>query len=161
MVLCGVVGMAIAMAVHMLWNGVLVAGSMLGAGEYFMLFNLAFFPIELLMTFTVFQICLWDESRTIRIELEEEASDGVLAKGHPALLASWFNRLWPRWVPNGLNADRYIATATGLAMRKSQVKLLGPRVTSFYLDEVERLRTQLKRLHDRSTDANQSDRSSA
>lgn len=145
----GLVGLIIAMMVHMLWNGVLVAGEMYGSGEYFMMFNLIVFPFEFLLTFFVFQLCLWDESRTIRFELEEEVRAGNLASGHPALLASWTNRSWPRWVPAGLDRDRYIATATALATRKAQVKLMGDRASHFYVDEIERLREQLKRLTDR------------
>jgi len=146
MVGCGVAGLLTAMGVHMLWNGVLVAGELYGAGEYSMVFNLVVFPFEFLVTFLVFQVCLWDESKTIRIQLEDEVQRGVIASGHPSLLASWINRSWPRWVPAGLEPQRYIATATALATRKAQVELLGHRVTHFYTDEVDRLRTQLTRL---------------
>ncbi len=114
-----------------------------------MMFNLIVFPFEFLVTFAVFQICLFDESRTIRFELEEEAARGVIPVNHPALLASWRRRLFPDWVPRGIDRDRYIATANNLATRKSQVRLMGPRAPDFYADEVERLRTQLRRLHQR------------
>ena len=108
--------------------------------------DLALFPAEVLMVFGVFQVCLFEESMTIRRELREEADAGRIPFEHPAILASWLRRLLPGWVPPGVDHELYVQTATSLAMRKCQIRQMGTRAPEFYRDEVDRLRRQLEKL---------------
>jgi RsiW-degrading membrane proteinase PrsW (M82 family) len=142
-----VVGLALAMGIHALWNGVLTAGDLGGFGDQALTVNLVLLPIEVLGVLAIWQLCLWEESRTIRRELDEEALGGRLPGGHPERLSSWWSRAWVTdWIPPGVNRALYLDTATSLAIRKSQVRLMGPGAPAFYRDEVDRLRQQLVRV---------------
>ncbi|MBA2321627.1 MAG: PrsW family intramembrane metalloprotease [Deltaproteobacteria bacterium] len=114
------VGIPLAMAIHGLWNGILTAGDLGGFGDQALDVNLILLPLEVLGVLAVWQLCLWEESRTIRRELAEEASGGRLPAGHPERLASWWSRAWVTdWIPPGVDRALYLDTATSLAMRKS------------------------------------------
>jgi protease PrsW len=137
------VGLAMAMAVHATWNGLTTLSDLEGGGS-FMLLNFVLFPTELFAVFVVFQVCLLDESFTIRRELRDEAAQGHLPAAHADILSSWWKRLVPSWsLPAGLDHQLYVQTATALAMRKRQVRQMGRSVPDFYRDEVDRLRQQL------------------
>lgn len=139
----GVVGMGLAMAVHALWNGLITLSELTG-GEGLFFADLIVFPLEVIVVFIVFQICLLEESWTIERELIEEARNGRMPESHPKILASWLKRLSTRWVPEGVDHDLYVQTATSLAMRKKQVRQMGAHTPAFYRDEVDRLRRQLE-----------------
>lgn len=146
-VLAGTAGLAVAMAVHALWNGILTIGELQARGDQALMLDLVVFPFEVLAVFGLFQLTLWDESRTIRRELEEEAAGGRLPAGHPGHIASWWSRNFTSdWLSPKLDRAMYLETATTLAIRKSQLRLMGPRATPFYRDEVDRLRGQLARV---------------
>lgn len=143
--LSGIGGLALAMLVHGLWNGLITVGEYTGGDTPFLL-DLFLFPMEVLSVFVVFQICLWDESLTIRRELMEEAAEGRIPTEHAEILASWFRRLFTGWVPKGVDHALYVQTATSLAMRKRQVRQMGSHAPEFYRDEVDRLRRQVELL---------------
>lgn len=138
----GLTGLALAMAIHAIWNGLITMSGLTG-GEGFFTADLILLPIEVLAVFAVFQICLFEESAIIRRELSEEAAAGHLPAEHPRILASWLRRLSRQWVPPGVNRDRYVQIATSLAMRKKQVRQMGRRTPDFYRAEVQRLRSEL------------------
>lgn len=139
-------GLGAAMAVHATWNGLLTLAEVVG-GTWPVLLDYALFPAEVLTVLVVFELCLLDESRTIRSELEEEVATGRVPADHPRILASWFRRLFPGSLlgPGGDHA-LYVQTATALAKRKRQVRQMGDRAPEFYRDEVDRLRRQLEGL---------------
>jgi protease PrsW len=141
----GFTGLLLAMMVHALWNGLITVGEVTG-GDLPFLLDLLLFPIEVLTVFIVFQVCLWDESLTIRRELLEEAAQGRIPMEHAEILASWFRRLFAGWVPKGVDHALYVQTATSLAMRKRQVRQMGNLAPEFYRDEVDRLRRQVELL---------------
>ena len=140
---CGAVGLGLAIGVHALWNGLITVAELTG-GEALFLLDLILFPIEVTVVFAVFQVCLLEESSTIRRELTEEAEQGLIPREHPPILASWLRRLSTSWVPAGVDHDLYVQTATNLAMRKKQVRQMGASAPDFYRDEVDRLRRQLE-----------------
>lgn len=142
--LAGIVGLGLAMGVHALWNGLVTLGEFWGVNTFQL--DLALFPAEVLLVFVVFQVCLLEESLTIRRELREEAGAGRMPDEHPPILASALRRLLPGWVPDGVDHALYVRTATRLAMRKHQLRRLGRRAPAFYRDEVDRLRQQIERL---------------
>jgi RsiW-degrading membrane proteinase PrsW (M82 family) len=141
----GVLGLALAMLVHGLWNGLISVGQLTG-GELPFFLDLLLFPVEVVLVFVVFQICLWDESITIRRELLEEADNGLIPTEHAHILSSWFRRLLRAWVPKGVDHALYVQTATSLALRKRQVRQMGQQAPEFYRDEVDRLRRQVELL---------------
>lgn len=138
----GAVGMALAMLVHAVWNGLITMSGLTG-GQGFFTADLILLPVEVVAVFLVFQICLVEESAVIERELTEEASAGRLPPEHPGIIASWTRRLSTRWVPRGVDRERYVQVATSLAMRKKQVRQMGSRSPAFYVDEVTRLRGEL------------------
>ncbi|MEN0063809.1 MAG: PrsW family intramembrane metalloprotease [Myxococcota bacterium] len=146
----GVVGYGLALGVHALWNGLIVSAEAMEEPGLFVA-NLALFPIEALLVFLVFQVCLFTESRTIARELAEEAAMGTLPATHPPRLASWWSRMSRRWMPHGVDHDTYVRLATRLALRRNQVRLLGPRATKYYHDDVARLRAAVREVLRHST----------
>jgi len=141
----GVVGYALAVGVHMLWNGLIVSADMIDSPDLF-LANLALFPLEFALVFVVFQVCLFTESATIARELREEARLGTLPESHAKRLASWWARLFRGWMPRGVDHHTYVRLATRLAFRRSQSRQLGKRGPKFYHQEVEQLRRAVRRL---------------
>jgi RsiW-degrading membrane proteinase PrsW (M82 family) len=144
LVAAGGVGLGLAMTVHATWNGLLTLAGFVG-GDWPVVLDYVLFPTELLGVLVVFELCVLDESFTIRRELDEEAAAGRIPEDHPRVLSSWFRRLFPHHLlPEGGNHALYVQTATSLAKRKRQVRLMGERVPDFYRDEVDRLRRQLE-----------------
>jgi len=135
-------GLFAAMLLHAMWNGLLSLDQFspvdLQATNFILL------PMEVMFVAFVYQLCLLDDSLAIRRELEEEEDAGRLPTDHSWILASWWRRKLTTFAPDGVQPDRYIRTATALARRKRQLKLLGDRAPDFYRDDVRRLRRQLE-----------------
>jgi protease PrsW len=142
-------GFAVAIAIHALWNGFITADEATQSG-IFTLIDLIAFPLEFLSIFLVFQICLWDEKRTIRRELGEEAQAGLLPTAHVAILSSFLRRSSGRWLEAGIPRASYVRTATTLAFRKTQERATRGRRRTFYTREVERLRRELTLIRSRA-----------
>ncbi|MBT3220509.1 MAG: PrsW family intramembrane metalloprotease [Proteobacteria bacterium] len=154
LIVCGGTGLAMAMGVHALWNGLLTLADIdfaVAESVNFFYLNLVIFPFQVLVVFLLFQICLLEESANIRRELREEADNGVIPEHHPPVIASWIRRHTRSWLPKGVNHYRYIQTATSLAMRKKQIRQMRHRAPTFYLDDVKRLRRQLQVMLEGST----------
>ena len=133
------------MTIHGIWNGLITAEQILGANGILFGTNLLVLPAELFVAFLVFQACLWDEGRTIRKELQEEAGLGTLPTHHVAILASTWRRTRAGWLPPGVVRSRYVRDATALAFRRTQARrLAGPRRDAC-LTEIRQLRAQLAR----------------
>jgi hypothetical protein len=132
-------GLVLAMMVHALWNGPLaIDTSGLGMALAFLIF-----PLEFAVLFTLYQACLWGESRLIKRELAAEAALGTLPLEHVAKVASWTARMRSdSWLPEGVDAREYLPAATLLAFRRHQLTLSPghPRVSR----EVEELRGQIR-----------------
>jgi RsiW-degrading membrane proteinase PrsW (M82 family) len=142
LVVCGSLGLALAVAVHGLWNGLLMLGQFQGTSAPFVA-DLLLFPLEVAGVLLVSQICLADESCTIRRELGAEAARGTLPAEHPPILASAVRRLFRDWIPRGVDHRRYVTAATSLAMRRQQVRQMGKSAPPFYHHEVVRLRREV------------------
>jgi len=139
--LFGLAGLSGAITVHGLWNTLASSPS-----EQLWVADLVLLPLEVLLVFAVFQLCLLDESRTILRELAEESDHGLIPSDHPEILASWRRRNTPGWLPATVDLGRYVRTTTDLAMRKRQRRELGPRAPLFYRAEIRRLRSQVDAL---------------
>ena len=145
LILAGFIGLGLAIGIHALWNGLITLSGLTDQDAFFTA-NLILFPIEFAAVFLVFQVCLLEESWTIRRELTEEADAGLIPSSHPEIIASWMKRLSRRWVPPGVNRDRYLELTTNLAMRKKQLRQLGTRATGFYRKDITRLRAEVHKL---------------
>jgi RsiW-degrading membrane proteinase PrsW (M82 family) len=141
-IVCGSLGLAMAIAVHALWNGLLMLGQIQGSNAPFVI-DMLLFPLEVAGVLLVAQICLADESCMIRRELGAEAARGTLPPEHPRILASAFRRLWRGWLPHGVDHGRYVRATTSLAMRRHQVRQMGERAPAFYRHEVVKLRREV------------------
>lgn len=142
----GAAGLALAMGVHALWNGLLAAEELLGAGGTLFGLDLALLVVELALVGLVFELCVQEEGATIRRELADEARRGLLPAEHPAVLASWIRRLRADWLPPHVDREAYVRTATELAVRKRQARQLGPRATAKHRAEIDRLRAEVAAL---------------
>jgi RsiW-degrading membrane proteinase PrsW (M82 family) len=132
-------GLMLAMMMHAAWNGPLAIDTNgLGTALAFVIF-----PLEFAALFTLYQACLWGESRLIKRELALEADLGTLPAEHVAKLASWAARMrTDTWLPEGVDPGEYLPAATLLAFRRHQL-VLSPgheRVAR----EVEELRGQIR-----------------
>ncbi len=135
-------GVAAAMAMHAVWNGLLSLAQD-GAGLLGVL-NFALFPLEFLVLVAVFQGCLVFEHRMLRRELEEEAKRGTLPMAHVQILSSYRLRWRRGWLPPAVNHHKYVRMATTLALRRSQ--LGSGRDTPFYEQELRDLRAKIPEL---------------
>ncbi|MFH1467892.1 MAG: PrsW family intramembrane metalloprotease [Pseudomonadota bacterium] len=139
----GAVGLLLGMTIHGVWNGLITAEQLLGADGVLFGTNLLVLPAEIAVAFCVFQVCLWEEGRTIRRELQEEAALGTLPAQHVGILASSWRRQRRGWLPAGIPRARYVRDATTLAFRRAQARRLqGPRHAACAREIVE-LRARL------------------
>jgi RsiW-degrading membrane proteinase PrsW (M82 family) len=136
-------GLVTAMCIHALWNGLLTADMASGGEGLLTVVNLLAFPLEFLMVFAIFQLCLWDERRTIHRELTEEAAAGHLPAPHVPILASFFRRGGRSWLSPRIARAAYVRTATTLAFRKHQARSTRGHKRKFYDNEVDRLRREV------------------
>ena len=109
------IGLAAAIGIHALWNGLLTVDSMVGADGLLAVMNFLLFPLEFLMLFIIFQGCLWQERRLLRRELDGEVPDE-----HLPYLASYLKRNKKTWLPSSVPHGEYVESATRLAFRKHQ-----------------------------------------
>jgi len=143
LVLSGSVGLAAAVVIHGVWNGLLTFDEILGGTGHLIGLDFVLLFVEVLLTLAVFQICLLHESAAIRHELTDEARRGLLPAKHPRIIASWMRRNGKLWLEKGIDRDKYIVLATTLAMRKRQLAQLGHGASPFYRREIERLRSEI------------------
>ena len=142
----GLVGLAVAMGIHGVWNGLFVLDDLVRTHGGLSKMNLLIFPLEVLMVWGVFQACIWQEQSTVRSELEEEAEAGRIPKEHPRILASWWRRTGTNWLPEGIPQWSYIHHANLLAMRKWQVRSAGDHPLPRHVDDVQHHRTAIARI---------------
>lgn len=136
-------GLGMGMGIHALWNGLLTLDALAGLGGAGFGVNLLLFPLEFLFIFVIYQLCLLEESMTIKRELGEEAAAGLIPAEHPKIMSSWWRRNSRKWVPAGVNHHAYVYAATTLAFRKKQLAMSRGRDATFYKKEVEQLRQRV------------------
>jgi RsiW-degrading membrane proteinase PrsW (M82 family) len=138
-------GMAGAVALHMMWNGLLVLGGSAEGGELIALLDLLLMVCIFVLMFAAYQFSLWRESKLIERELGVLAAEGILPNDQVRHLSSWSSRTFRKdWIPPGVAGRPYIETATLLAFRRFQARARPDQV--FYETEVERLLNQLKEI---------------
>ena len=135
------IAMAIAVAIHALWNGLIILDGVLAAGGVLTVLNLLLFPLEFAALLITLQVCLYLEKRMIRRELADEAVQGWLPQGHVQILSSTLARNRKTWLPREVNQARYVVAATTLAFRKHQAR---GSTDPMYASDVSRLRAELQ-----------------
>jgi RsiW-degrading membrane proteinase PrsW (M82 family) len=136
-------GLLGAIAIHGLWNGLLALSTTTGGGSVIAAANLVLFPLEFLVLFGVFQLCLLEERRMLRRELSEEVANGVLPAVHLPHLCSYLGRIGHGWLPKSVDHDAYVVAATRLAFRKHQTRLQGDDQAA---KELQGYRNEIRRL---------------
>jgi len=137
------IGLAIALGMHAMWNGMLTLGVAGLDEETRFMANLVILPLEVLVTFAVFQASLYAEHLTLVRELTEESREGTLPTTHVAPLSSYFARNKTQFLKDTSQQDAYIRAATALAFRKHQARHCPPARRSEYDNDIERLRREI------------------
>ena len=137
-------GLFLAICMHGLWNLLLTAGAGGGVNAPLAWLDLLLFPLEFLVLFAIFQLCLLDEWRLLSRELKDEAQRGTLPAEHVRHLVSFTRRQLRGWLPGQVDHGEYVRAATTLAFRKVQLRTAEDR--RFYEAEVERLRAEIATL---------------
>lgn len=135
-------GVAVAMGMHALWNGLLSLAQD-GAGSLGAL-NFVLFPLEFGVLVVIFQVCLVFEHRMLRRELTDEAQRGTLPTSHVRVLSSYLLRWRRGWLPREVDHHEYVRMTTTLALRKSQ--LASGRDALFFESEISELRAEITEL---------------
>ncbi|CAN5574639.1 hypothetical protein BH10BAC5_BH10BAC5_13800 [soil metagenome] len=130
-------GFGLAVFLHFMWN-------LTVSFEETTLLGFVFLILYLVILFSIFQIAIHMESKTIRNELEEESVQGVIPKEHMYYLPFVSRRFKAGWCPVGIDQKNYVNTATTLALRKNQMKHLSGYKKSMYEKEVEELRYKIR-----------------
>ena len=141
-----IAGFAVAMGMHGLWNGLLSWDAAEQLNGALTVVDLLVFPVEFITIATVYQLCLWSESRLIQAELADEARLGHVPEPHVPVLASTLARGRVGWLPRGVPQSPYVRTATRLAFRKRQARLASGRELQRLAQEIHGLRAELKGL---------------
>ncbi len=127
LIVAGSCGLAVAMTIHALWNGLITFDPVLAAGGSLALLDVALLLAEMGLVFVVFQACVLVESLAIRRQLLDEADRGHLSEQTARTVSSWTQRTFRRWAPVGVDQRGYTTLAMTLALRKEQAMLLDRR----------------------------------
>ena len=127
LIIAGSCGLAVAMMIHALWNGLITLDAVVAAGGSLAALNVVLLLGEVGLVFAVFQACVLVESLAIRRQLLDEADRGHLSEQTARTLSSWTKRTFRRWAPVGVDQHGYTGLAMTLALRKEQAVLLGRR----------------------------------
>ena len=150
------IGMALALGMHALWNGLLVTemspgkdflrlSEVFGSGadmEPF-LYSAFFFVIELLIVLVLFVTCLWWEGRKLKRSLYVEAERGNIPTEHVPFLSSYFRRRQDGWLSTDIPKEEYIRLSTHLAQRGHQVEAFMGKRKDWYTLDYRRLREEV------------------
>jgi RsiW-degrading membrane proteinase PrsW (M82 family) len=135
------VGLFVAMFMHFFWNYSVSIEDPAAAG-----IGAIFIILSVIVMIIVFQLSLLSESRLIQRELAEETTEGIIPANHLQFLPYSSKRRLIGWLPVNMDRKAYIQLATNLAFRKFQSKYCSERERESYVEEVQRLREQIRQL---------------
>ena len=130
-------GFFLAVFLHFSWN-------LSVSFEDTTLFGFLFLILYLFVTFSIFQISVYFEGKTILKELQNEASNGVIPPEHLNYIPYISRRFRYGWCPAGVDHKNYVKTATTLALRKYQYKNSEGSLKKSYLNDIENLRYRIQ-----------------
>lgn len=139
-------GLALAIANHALWNGLATAAEFEVIGEpSALLFLLAMLIViaAAVGMFGLTQFSLHREHRMIERHLRAEAERGVLPAEHAAIIPFWSRRRQRGWLPAHVPQERYLRTATRLALRHHQLEIARGERRERYIEDIALLRREL------------------
>lgn len=135
-------GLTAAIALHTMWNGLLILDGTTGAGGLLALLDFALMAGVFMLMFVAYQFSLWRESKLLRREFGALVAEGVLPADQMAHLSSWSSRTFAtNWLPDGIDRRDYIETATMLAFRRFQARARPDQ--AFYATQSTLLRNKL------------------
>ncbi len=108
------------------------------------IFGFIFLIIYMFVMFSIFQISVYFEGKTILKELQDEANLGLLPPEHLSHLPYVTRRFRHGWCPVGIDQKNYVKTVTQLALRKNQYKNTKGNMQQGYLRDIEALRYRVK-----------------
>lgn len=129
-------GLFAAMFMHFTWNLTVSFQSTAFIGFIFMI-------LAVVIIFTTFQFGVYYDGKVIFKELSEEANYGIIPKEHLKYLPYTSRRYKHGWLLGKINQKDYVKTATKLAIRKHQARILKSSAQKYYLKEVELLRNKI------------------
>lgn len=130
-------GFFLAVFLHFSWN-------LSVSFEDTTIFGFIFLIIYMFITFSIFQISVYFEGKTILRELQEEASIGLIPPEHLNYIPYISRRFRYGWCPAGVDQKNYVKTATTLALRKYQYKNSEGNLKKSYLSDIENLRYRIQ-----------------
>ena len=136
-------GFFIAVFLHFAWN-------LSVSFENTTIFGFLFLLLYLFVTFSIFQISVYFEGKTILKELQDEVNLGYIPPEHLNHIPYVSRRFRNGWCPTGLDQKNYVKTATTLALRKNQYKNTKGNIQQSYLRDIERLRYQIQLMYHNS-----------
>lgn len=135
-------GLAAAISLHALWNGLLVLDGALGSEGLLAILDFVLMTGVFVLMFVAYQFSLWRESKLLKREFELLVAEGVLPPDQVLPLSSWSSRSFSTsWLPQGIARRPYIKTATMLAFRRFQARARPDQ--PFYAADAATLRTKL------------------
>jgi len=133
-------GFALAVFLHFAWNFSVSFQETSFLGFIF----LVMYGIAL---FSIFQIALYFEGKTIIHELQEESANGLIPSEHLKYIPYFTRRAKTGWCPKGINRKEYVKTAITLALRKHQYKNISEKNKKIYFDEIKNLRYKIQMMY--------------
>lgn len=130
-------GFFLAVFLHFSWN-------LSVSFEDTTLFGFLFLILYLFVTFSIFQISVYFEGKTILKELQDEANRGFIPPEHLNHLPYVMRRFKYGWCPAGVDQKSYVKTATTLALRKNQHKNVSGIKKQNYQKDIDNLRYQIQ-----------------
>ena len=136
-----ILGLLIAMGMHLVWNRNVSIESTTAIAV-----GILVLILSVIVLIVVFQLSLLSESRIIRRELTEEATDGFIPAVHVQFIPYSSKRRMLGWLPVTIDRKTYISLATRLAFRKFQMKHCREEERESYQSEVQSIRDQITQL---------------
>jgi RsiW-degrading membrane proteinase PrsW (M82 family) len=137
------IGYVLAVGNHALWNGAAVMAKF-NAG-----FQLAGIGLVILASAALFALTQWSlnrEHKLIRRHLRQEADRGLLPRKHAEIIPYWTKRRKDDWLPEFVDKETYVQSATLLAFRLHQREIADGAHRESYNEEIERFRQDIEEL---------------
>lgn len=133
-------GFIIAVLLHFAWNFTV-------SFDDTTLLGFAFLFMYAIALFAIFQIAIYFEGRTIKKELQDEVTNGLIQPEHMKYIPYVTRRFRFGWCPQGINQKDYVKTAICLALRKHQFKNSYGKAKQSYLNDVKNLRYKIQMMY--------------
>lgn len=130
-------GFFLAVFLHFSWN-------LSVSFESTTIFGFLLLILYMFITFSIFQLSVYFEGKTILRELQDEANMGLIPPEHLNYIPYITRRYRNGWCPAGMDQKNYVKTATILALRKNQYKNSFGNRQKNYLKDIENLRYRIQ-----------------